>query len=60
MANLIQENTVYLHDQFAMAALTGLAAGLHWSPNVLIHEDRIADDAYAIADAMLKARKVQP
>ena len=46
-----------LRDQFAMAALTGLATGLHWTPGKLIHENSIASDAYAIADKMMIARE---
>lgn len=45
-----------LRDQFAMAALTGLCASIGWRPSVLVHEDKLADDAYGIADAMLAER----
>ena len=45
-----------LRDQFAMAALQGMLAGINWTPSKLVHEDTIARDAFAIADEMLKAR----
>lgn len=41
-------------DQFIQAALQGLCAGLQWTPGLLIHEDELASDAVAIADAALK------
>lgn len=47
---------VGLRDQFAMAALQGMLAGINWTPGKFVHEDAIASDAYAIADEMLKAR----
>ena len=43
---------VSLRDQFAMAALTGLLAFEYQSS-----ADQIAKEAYAVADAMLAARK---
>ena len=42
-----------LRDQFAMAALTGLLAALEYDTPA----DRIAEQSYAAADAMLEARK---
>lgn len=45
-----------LRDQFAMAALQGMLAGINWRPGTLVHEDTLSKDAYAIADEMLKAR----
>jgi hypothetical protein len=39
-----------LRDEFAMAALTGLLAA-NWNPSI------IPEQAYAIADAMLKQRE---
>ena len=54
------EEAMKLRDRFAMAALTGLATGLHWTPGTFVHEDSIASDAYAIADEMLKAREAKP
>ena len=47
-----------LRDDFAMAALTGLCAALDYPrPSVLVDYDMLASDAYASADAMIKARK---
>jgi hypothetical protein len=44
--------TVSVRDQFAMAALTGLLSYEYQSS-----ADQIAKEAYAVADAMLAARK---
>jgi len=44
--------TLTLRDQFAMAALTGLLSYEYQSS-----ADQIAKEAYAVADAMLAARK---
>jgi hypothetical protein len=45
-----------LRDEFAMAALAGLASYVTKGATF----DDIAKDAYAIADAMIKAREVKP
>lgn len=36
-----------------MRAMQGLAAGLQWTPQRLVHENQMAEDAVAIADALL-------
>jgi hypothetical protein len=43
-----------LRDYFAAAALTGLLSDLH---RIISHPETFADDAYQIADAMMKARE---
>lgn len=51
------ENSTALRDQLAMAAITGFNKGMvdyGWGEDVLIGH---AKQAYAIADAMLKARE---
>ena len=59
-ADQLDNPTRTLRDEFAMAALTALAAkdgdaiGPYWT-----HEDK-AIAAYRYADAMLEARKVKP
>lgn len=56
-----REERIYLsrlRDEFAKAALTGLTLGLvldAWEPT----EKSVADEAYKLADAMLKAREVK-
>jgi len=42
-----------LRDYFAAAALTGLLSDLH---RILSHPETFADDAYQIADEMIKVR----
>ena len=48
--SLVTEERKTLRDEFAMAALSGLAFKDPWAPN-------IQENAYRIADAMLEARK---
>lgn len=55
----INENAPTLRDQFAMAAMTGFNKGMvdyGWGKDVLSGH---AKQAYAIADAMLQARKLK-
>ena len=47
------ESSATLRDQFAMAALTGMLA----DPTSSLGAEAMAEDAYAFADAMLKARE---
>jgi hypothetical protein len=44
-----------LRDYFAAKAMAGLVE--RWSPSGIISSDEIARFAYALADAMLKARE---
>ena len=46
------EDKMTLRDQFAMAALTGLAVG-----NIDLKTETIVTEAYKIADAMMERRK---
>lgn len=46
---------VSLRDHLAAAALTGLARSI--TENSVYHTDIIAEQAYALADAMLRARE---
>jgi len=39
--------------QAALAIMQGLAAGLQWQAGKIIHEDEMAADAVALADAVL-------
>lgn len=49
-----------LRDYFAGHALAGLCAAMRdYSPSRLIHETTTADDAYALADAMIARREQQ-
>ncbi|WP_417733156.1 hypothetical protein [Rosistilla oblonga] len=50
-------NGMALRDWFAGQALTGVMNGIHHPHN---HPDLVADLSYHMADAMLKAREVQP
>lgn len=57
-----------LRDQFAMAAVQGLLAGdvdahedmsqMYWKDGEIL-ADALAEDAYKVADAMLKAKASQ-
>ena len=49
----ILQREVTLRDQFAMAALTGLLS----DPGTKYNADRLAKNAYDIADAMLAERE---
>ncbi len=47
-----------IRDYFAAAALTGLvSSNVRDCQNGTQHPDRYAEDAYAIADSMIEARK---
>ena len=48
-----------LRDQFAMAALTGLAVGSATNPTMTAYLDERCATAYRYADAMLKAREAK-
>ena len=52
--NTTETTGISLRDQFASSAMQGLLSGL----NKRTECDRVADDAYHMADAMLKAREV--
>jgi hypothetical protein len=43
-------------DKCAIAAMEGMLTGIKWHPALLVHEDKLAEDAYAIAEEMMKAR----
>lgn len=51
-----REFTPTLRDQFAMAALTGLLAGVLPDTDDLIHNESFARSAWSLADAMMEAR----
>lgn len=53
-----QQRTI--RDEFAMAALTGLAAGYWVSPSIAgLNPNSTATEAFQLADAMLAAREAQ-
>lgn len=52
------EQGMTLRDYFAAAALQGLAVNSHNFDNM--SDKSIAENAYLIADAMIKARKGKP
>jgi hypothetical protein len=56
---LYAEQGLLKREYIATAVLQGLAAGIGWSPGLLIHEDEMADDAVTMADALL-ARLSKP
>lgn len=54
-------NEELLRDWFAGQALAGLCAAIDdYSPSRVVDPDGFATDAYAMADAMLKAREGTP
>ncbi len=46
-----------LRDYFAAQALAGICANMNCNPTRLPHFENIAEDAYKMADAMLKERE---
>lgn len=56
-ASVFCEDDLSVRDQFALAALNGLIAGIHWTPTCVINHSAAASDAYALADAMMKVRE---
>ena len=55
MANLTPETGMTLRDYFATTALQGICAS---GPTADFSNERLAIEAYDLADAMLKARNV--
>ena len=53
----IQNDTLTLRDNFAIAAMNGELAGGKY---VWVNEEKLAENAYAVADAMLKVRMYEP
>lgn len=61
MKEIAEADRIALRDKFAMAALTGMLA----DPEGTVYSDNdtrnlIAKRAYALADAMLRARQEKP
>lgn len=48
-----------LRDYFAAKAMQGICANDACVPTRQVHFDNIAEDAYRMADSMLKARKIK-
>lgn len=55
--NISPEYGMSLRDYFAAKAMQGICAS---GPSSAWTDDRIADNAYRLAGAMLKAREAQP
>lgn len=55
--NIRPEYGMSLRDYFATKAMQGICAS---GPSNEWTDDRIADNAYRLADAMLKVREVRP
>lgn len=65
VASKLLEERLTLRDQFATAALQGLLSSPHlesfqFPPYSRNDPEAVAKDAYALADAMLKAREPKP
>ncbi len=60
--NFSEKQGMTLRDYFAAKAMQGMAAGPFWCENVQSKANYMTDlanEAYAMADAMLKAREQQ-